>query len=116
VLSPITTAVKMLMAIIQRGALDPVRALYWSTVVNGVVATPLIVLMVMMARNRAIMGDLKALDRIRLTFVQWLLFRKTSILQKVSSMTPGAAAGREMRVGSGRLVEQATQRAEFVRG
>lgn len=40
--------------------LDPVRALYWSAVVNGVLATPLIVLMVMMARNRAIMGDLKA--------------------------------------------------------
>ena len=40
--------------------LDPVRALYWSAVVNGVLATPLIILMVMMARNRAIMGDLKA--------------------------------------------------------
>lgn len=40
--------------------LDPVRALYWSAVVNGVLATPLIILMVLMARNRAIMGDLKA--------------------------------------------------------
>jgi NRAMP (natural resistance-associated macrophage protein)-like metal ion transporter len=40
--------------------LDPVRALYWSAVVNGVLATPLIILMVMMARNRAVMGDLKA--------------------------------------------------------
>lgn len=40
--------------------LDPVRALYWSAVVNGVLATPLIILMVMMARNRSIMGDLKA--------------------------------------------------------
>jgi len=40
--------------------LDPVRALYWSAVVNGVLATPLIVLMVMMSRNRAIMGELKA--------------------------------------------------------
>jgi Mn2+/Fe2+ NRAMP family transporter len=39
---------------------DPVRALYWSAVVNGVLATPLIILMVMMARNRAVMGDLKA--------------------------------------------------------
>jgi NRAMP (natural resistance-associated macrophage protein)-like metal ion transporter len=40
--------------------LDPVRALYWSAVVNGVLATPLIIVMVMMARNRAIMGELKA--------------------------------------------------------
>ena len=40
--------------------LDPVRALYWSAVVNGVLATPLIILMVMMARNPAIMGELKA--------------------------------------------------------
>lgn len=40
--------------------LDPVRALYWSAVVNGMLATPLIVLMVLMSRNRAIMGELKA--------------------------------------------------------
>jgi NRAMP (natural resistance-associated macrophage protein)-like metal ion transporter len=40
--------------------LDPVRALYWSAVVNGVLATPLIALMVLMARNRAIMGELRA--------------------------------------------------------
>ncbi|KEC71283.1 manganese transport protein [Rhizobium leguminosarum bv. phaseoli CCGM1] len=39
---------------------DPVRALYWSAVVNGVLATPIIILMVMMARNPAIMGGLKA--------------------------------------------------------
>jgi Mn2+/Fe2+ NRAMP family transporter len=39
---------------------DPIRALFWSAVVNGVLATPLIVLMVMMARNPAIMGELKA--------------------------------------------------------
>lgn len=40
--------------------LDPVRALFWSAVVNGVLATPIIVLMVIMARNPAIMGELKA--------------------------------------------------------
>lgn len=41
--------------------LDPVRALYWSAVVNGVLATPLILLMVIMSRKPAIMGELKAL-------------------------------------------------------
>jgi NRAMP (natural resistance-associated macrophage protein)-like metal ion transporter len=40
--------------------LDPVRALFWSAVVNGVLATPIIILMVLMARNPAIMGELKA--------------------------------------------------------
>ncbi|UVC12489.1 divalent metal cation transporter (plasmid) [Rhizobium sp. TH2] len=40
--------------------IDPVRALFWSAVVNGVLAAPIIVLMVMMARNPAIMGELKA--------------------------------------------------------
>lgn len=40
--------------------LDPIRALFWSAVVNGVLATPIIILMVLMARNPAIMGDLKA--------------------------------------------------------
>lgn len=40
--------------------LDPIRALFWSAVINGVLATPLIVLMVMMARNRRVMGGLKA--------------------------------------------------------
>ncbi|PDT15433.1 iron transporter [Rhizobium sp. J15] len=39
---------------------DPVRALYWSAVVNGVLATPIIIMMVIMARNPAIMGGLKA--------------------------------------------------------
>ncbi|KKZ83560.1 iron transporter [Rhizobium phaseoli] len=45
---------------------DPVRALYWSAVVNGVLATPIIILMVMMARNPAIMGGLKA--------PRWMIF------------------------------------------
>ncbi|EJZ18471.1 divalent metal cation transporter (plasmid) [Rhizobium sp. Pop5] len=45
---------------------DPMRALYWSAVVNGVLATPIIILMVMMARNPAIMGGLKA--------PRWMIF------------------------------------------
>ena len=41
-------------------ALDPIQGLYWSAVVNGILATPLIVLMVVMAVDRRIMGQLTA--------------------------------------------------------
>jgi Mn2+/Fe2+ NRAMP family transporter len=41
-------------------ALDPIRALYWSAVINGILATPLMAIMVMMAVNPRIMGRLTA--------------------------------------------------------
>jgi NRAMP (natural resistance-associated macrophage protein)-like metal ion transporter len=41
-------------------ALDPIRALYWSAVINGILATPLIAIMTMMAANPRIMGRLTA--------------------------------------------------------
>lgn len=37
---------------------DPVRALYWAAVVNGVLAAPLMAVMMLIARNRRIMGRL----------------------------------------------------------
>jgi NRAMP (natural resistance-associated macrophage protein)-like metal ion transporter len=40
--------------------LDPIRALYWSAVVNGILATPLTAIMVVMAANPRIMGRLTA--------------------------------------------------------
>jgi Mn2+/Fe2+ NRAMP family transporter len=39
--------------------LDPVRALYWSAVINGMLAAPLIAVMVAIATNRRIMGELR---------------------------------------------------------
>jgi len=39
---------------------DPFLLLYWSAVINGVLAGPLIAIMTMMAANRRIMGQLKA--------------------------------------------------------
>ena len=38
--------------------LDPVRALYWAAVVNGVLAAPLMAVMMMIVRNSRIMGRL----------------------------------------------------------
>jgi NRAMP (natural resistance-associated macrophage protein)-like metal ion transporter len=38
--------------------LDPVKALYWSAVINGVLATPLMAVMMVIATNPRIMGEL----------------------------------------------------------
>ena len=37
---------------------DPVRALYWAAVVNGVLAAPLMAVMMLIVRNRRAMGRL----------------------------------------------------------
>jgi Mn2+/Fe2+ NRAMP family transporter len=39
-------------------AFDPIKALYWSAVVNGVLAAPVMVMLMLLARSRKIMGDL----------------------------------------------------------
>lgn len=36
--------------------IDPISALYWSAVVNGVLAVPVMVLLMVMARRREVMG------------------------------------------------------------
>jgi Mn2+/Fe2+ NRAMP family transporter len=37
--------------------LDPVKALFWSAVLNGVVAVPVMVMMLLMAVRRDVMGE-----------------------------------------------------------
>jgi Mn2+/Fe2+ NRAMP family transporter len=44
-------------ALLNATPLDPVKALFWSAVVNGVVAVPIMVMMVLMAARRDVMGD-----------------------------------------------------------
>jgi NRAMP (natural resistance-associated macrophage protein)-like metal ion transporter len=36
--------------------IDPIRALYWSAVINGVVSVPLMVILMLMSANRAVIG------------------------------------------------------------
>ena len=36
---------------------DPIRALYWSAVINGLTAVPIMVIMMLMARSRRVMGE-----------------------------------------------------------
>lgn len=35
---------------------DPIRALYWSAVINGLTAVPIMAIVMLMARSRRIMG------------------------------------------------------------
>jgi NRAMP (natural resistance-associated macrophage protein)-like metal ion transporter len=37
-------------------SIDPIKALFWSAVINGVVAVPVMVVMMLMARRKAVMG------------------------------------------------------------
>ena len=49
--------------------IDPVRALYWAAVVNGVLATPLMVVMMLIVRNPRAMGRLTL--SLRATILGW---------------------------------------------
>ena len=52
-----TIAVSTLIGIfINFVGLDPIRALFWSAVINGVVAVPLMVIIMLMAMRRDVMG------------------------------------------------------------
>ncbi|SFV19515.1 NRAMP (natural resistance-associated macrophage protein) metal ion transporters [Bradyrhizobium arachidis] len=39
-------------------ALDPIKALYWSAVINGVLAAPIMTVMMLLVRRKSVMGDL----------------------------------------------------------
>jgi Mn2+/Fe2+ NRAMP family transporter len=50
--------------------LDPVKALIWSAIINGVAAVPIMVMIMLMASRRAVMGEF-ALTK-RLAVLGWL--------------------------------------------
>jgi Mn2+/Fe2+ NRAMP family transporter len=50
--------------------IDPIKMLVWSAVLNGIVAAPLMIVMMMVVSNRTIMGDFAA-SRVLATF-GWL--------------------------------------------
>jgi Mn2+/Fe2+ NRAMP family transporter len=37
--------------------LNPIRALYWSAILNGIVATPLMVMLMLMSSSKAVIGN-----------------------------------------------------------
>ena len=44
--------------VVNMGGLDPAKALYWAAVVNGVLAAPLMAVMMLIVRNEKAMGEL----------------------------------------------------------
>ena len=38
--------------------IDPIKALYWSAVINGVLAAPVMAALMMLVRKKEVMGDL----------------------------------------------------------
>jgi NRAMP (natural resistance-associated macrophage protein)-like metal ion transporter len=50
--------------------IDPIRALFWSAVINGVISVPVLIVMMMLAGNAKVMG--KFVSSPRLKFVGWL--------------------------------------------
>ena len=45
--------------------LDPIKALVWSAVVNGVIAVPIMAVMMVLGNNRTILGDYRLTRRHR---------------------------------------------------
>lgn len=59
-------------------AVDPMKALYWAAVVNGLLAPPLMVVTMLIARNRKVMGKYAIGGRLEIggwlsTLVMWLV-------------------------------------------
>lgn len=51
-------------------SIDPIKALYWSAVINGVISVPIMAVMMLMAVRKDIMGPFVISNR--LTFMGWL--------------------------------------------
>ena len=64
-------AVSVLLGVIlQYSSLSPMKALFWSAVLNGVVAVPLVVVIVMLASRKSVMGAFTATRTVRA--IGWL--------------------------------------------
>ena len=53
----ILSAAAFLGAAITFTGIDPIKALYWSAVINGIASVPIMILMMLMTRRKRIMGD-----------------------------------------------------------
>src|SRR5207253_11243794 len=51
--------------------LTPIKALYWAAVINGVVAIPIMAVMMLMFQNKKVMGQFTGVSR-RLRVMGWL--------------------------------------------
>jgi Mn2+/Fe2+ NRAMP family transporter len=53
----VIAAATLIGALINFSGLDPIKALFWSAVINGVVAVPVMAMVMLIASGRKIMGD-----------------------------------------------------------
>jgi NRAMP (natural resistance-associated macrophage protein)-like metal ion transporter len=76
----------MLGAVLCFTPLDPIKALYWSAVINGVISVPIMALMMVMASRPAIMGTLTISRRLRA--LGWLstVVMATAVLAMFATM------------------------------
>ncbi len=56
-------------AMINFSPVDPIKALYWSAVINGIIAVPVMAMMMLIADNQVIMGKFPV--SVGLRFVGW---------------------------------------------
>jgi len=56
--------------LINFSGINPIDALFWTAVINGLVAPPLLVLIMLVANNREIMG--KRINGLPLNLLGWL--------------------------------------------
>jgi Mn2+/Fe2+ NRAMP family transporter len=66
--------------------LDPMRALYWSAVVNGVVAVPVMVVTMLLSTRPGVMGRLKLSRRLRILGWSCTLVMALAVLAMFASM------------------------------
>jgi Mn2+/Fe2+ NRAMP family transporter len=50
--------------------IDPIRALFWSAIINGVVAVPVMVVVMLLSANRRVMGEFSV--PILLKIIGWI--------------------------------------------
>src|SRR5262249_57224193 len=67
--------------------INPIKALYWSAVINGVVAVPVMVAMMHMTANPKVMGKFPVHDGLRL--IGWM----ATAVMAAGSIARGAQAG-----------------------
>jgi Mn2+/Fe2+ NRAMP family transporter len=66
--------------------INPIKALYWSAVINGVISVPIMVVMMLMAARRDIMGELVVTRRLKM--LGWLATAVMAIAVIAMLITP----------------------------
>ena len=61
----VIAAATLVGAVLNFTPIDPIKALFWSAVINGLVAAPVMVIMMRLAANEAVMGRFKVTGRLK---------------------------------------------------